>query len=328
MKRVLSGIQPSGNLTIGNYIGAIRNFLELQHDHACNFMVVDLHAITVAQDPASLREQSEAVAALYIASGIDPSKANVFLQSHVPQHAQLGWMLTTLTAMGELERMTQYKDKSQGKDSIGAGLFVYPSLMAADILLYQADLVPVGEDQKQHLELTRDLAGRFNHKYGEFFTIPEPLIPKVGARIMSLDDASNKMSKSSPVAGSFISMLDTPDVIRKKLSRATTDSGREVKYDPSTKREVSNLIEIYSQSTGLSIADIEQRYEGQMYGPFKKDLGEAVVALLEPIQQRYHEIRKSGELKQILRQGAERAEIIAEQTLKGAQDLMGFVPRG
>lgn len=192
MKTVLSGIQPSGQLTLGNYIGAMKNFVKLQEDHQCYFMVPDLHAITVPQEPAQLREQSEAVAALFIAAGINPEKSNVFLQSHVPQHAELGWLMTTLTNMGELERMTQFKDKAAGKDSVGAGLFVYPSLMAADILLYNADLVPVGEDQKQHLELTRDLAGRFNHRYGDYFTIPEPYIPEVGARIMSLDDASKK----------------------------------------------------------------------------------------------------------------------------------------
>lgn len=192
MKTVLSGIQPSGKLTLGNYIGAMKNFVKLQNDYQCNFMVVDLHAITVPQEPEALREQSEAVAALFIAAGIDPNKANVYMQSHVPPHAELGWLLTTLTSMGELERMTQFKDKSAGKDSVGAGLFVYPALMAADILVYNADLVPVGEDQKQHLELARDLAGRFNHRFGDYFTIPEPYIPEVGARIMSLDDASKK----------------------------------------------------------------------------------------------------------------------------------------
>ncbi|MEK5166599.1 tryptophan--tRNA ligase [Paenibacillus sp. FSL R5-0527] len=325
MKKVLSGIQPSGKLTLGNYIGAIKNFVTLQHDYACNFMVVDLHAITVPQEPAALTEQSEAVAALYIAAGIDPNKANVYLQSHVMQHAQLGWLLTTLTSMGELERMTQFKDKSAGKESVGAGLFVYPALMAADILVYNADLVPVGEDQKQHLELTRDLAGRFNHRYGDYFTIPEPYIPEVGARIMSLDDASKKMSKSNPNPGSYIALLDEPDVIRKKISRATTDSGREVKFDPENKPEVSNLITIYSQCAGLTIEEVEKRYEGQMYGPFKKDLAEAVVSVIEPLQQRYREIRESGELRQILRQGAERASEMAEKTLQDVQRLMGFV---
>ncbi|GJM81030.1 tryptophan--tRNA ligase [Paenibacillus sp. HMSSN-139] len=288
-------------------------------------MVVDLHAITVPQEPAALTEQSEAVAALYIAAGIDPNKANVYLQSHVMQHAQLGWLLTTLTSMGELERMTQFKDKSAGKESVGAGLFVYPALMAADILIYNADLVPVGEDQKQHLELTRDLAGRFNHRFGDYFTLPEPYIPEVGARIMSLDDASKKMSKSNPNPGSYIALLDTPDEIRKKISRATTDSGREVKFDPASKPEVSNLITIYSQCSGLSIAEVEQRYEGQMYGPFKKDLAEVVVGVLEPLQQRYREIRESGELRSILRQGAERASEMAEKTLQDVQRMMGFV---
>ncbi len=325
MKKVLSGIQPSGKLTLGNYIGAIKNFVTLQDDYACNFMVVDLHAITVPQEPAALTEQSEAVAALYIAAGIDPNKANVYLQSHVMQHAQLGWLLTTLTSMGELERMTQFKDKSAGKESVGAGLFVYPALMAADILVYNADLVPVGEDQKQHLELTRDLAGRFNHRYGDYFTIPEPYIPEVGARIMSLDDASIKMSKSNPNPGSYIALLDEPDVIRKKISRATTDSGREVKFDPENKPEVSNLITIYSQCAGLTIEEVEKRYEGQMYGPFKKDLAEVVVSVIEPLQQRYREIRESGELRQILRQGAERASEMAEKTLQDVQRLMGFV---
>ncbi|WP_044481921.1 tryptophan--tRNA ligase [Paenibacillus antibioticophila] len=326
MKRVLSGIQPSGKLTLGNYIGALKNFVTLQHDHICNFMVVDLHAITVPQNPTDLREQSESVAALFVAAGIDPAKANVYMQSHVRQHAQLGWMLTTLASMGELERMTQFKDKSAGKESVGAGLFVYPALMAADILIYNADLVPVGEDQKQHLELTRDLAGRFNSRYGEYFKMPEPYIPKVGARIMSLDDASKKMSKSNPNPGSMIALLDTPDEIRKKISRATTDSGREVRFDPANKPEVSNLITIYSQCSGLSVAEVEARYEGQMYGPFKKDLAEVVVSELEPLQQRYRDIRQSGEIRSILRQGAEKASEMAEKTLTDVQQLMGFLP--
>lgn len=327
MKRVLSGIQPSGQLTLGNYIGAMKNFVTLQNDYACNFMVVDLHAITVPQDPAALTEQSESVAAIYLAAGIDPNKANIYLQSHVMQHAQLGWLLTTLTSMGELERMTQFKDKSEGKESVGAGLFVYPALMAADILIYNADLVPVGEDQKQHLELTRDLAGRFNSRYGDYFTLPEPYIPKVGARIMSLDDASKKMSKSNPIPGSRIGLLDTPDEIRKKISRATTDSGKEVRFDPAAKPEVSNLITIYSQCAGITVTEVEKRYEGQMYGPFKKDLGEAVVSVLEPLQQRYRDIRESGDLRSILRQGAEKASEMADKTLQDVQRMMGFVTK-
>lgn len=325
MKRVLSGMQPSGQLTLGNYIGALKNYVTLQHTHDCYFMVVDLHAITVPQEPAALKEQSESVTALYIAAGIDPAKATVFMQSHVRQHAELGWLFTTLTYMGELERMTQFKDKSEGKDSVGAGLLTYPSLMAADILLYNADLVPVGDDQKQHLELTRDLAQRFNQRYGDTFTIPEPYIPQVGARIMSLDDASKKMSKSSPNAGSFITLLDSPDVIRKKISRAVTDSGREVKFDPQAKPEVSNLISIYANCSDLTIAEIEALYEGQGYGPFKKELAERVVALLEPLQQRYREIRESGELYDILRQGADRAAEQAEKTLRITKERMGFL---
>ncbi|CAH0118311.1 MULTISPECIES: tryptophan--tRNA ligase [unclassified Paenibacillus] len=327
MKRVLSGIQPSGKLTLGNYIGAMLNFVKLQEDHECFFMVVDLHAITVPQQPEALREQSEAVAALFIAAGIDPAKANVYMQSHVPAHPELGWLLTTLTYMGELERMTQFKDKSEGKESVGAGLFVYPALMAADILVYNADLVPVGEDQKQHLELSRDLAVRFNHRFGECFTVPEPYIPKVGARIMSLDDATKKMSKSNPNPGSYIALLDTPDEIRKKISRATTDSGREVRYDPANKPEVSNLMSIYSHVAGLSLEQIEANYEGQGYGAFKKDLAERVVAAIEPLQQRYRDIRESGDIHDILRQGAERASEVAEATLKQVKEMMGFLPR-
>ncbi|GAA3409266.1 tryptophan--tRNA ligase [Paenibacillus hodogayensis] len=325
MKKVLSGIQPSGQLTLGNYIGAMQNFVKLQHDHRCFFMVVDLHAITVPQEPAALHEQSEAVAALFIAAGIDPAKASVFLQSHVPAHAELGWLMTTLVYMGELERMTQFKDKSSGKESVGAGLFTYPALMAADILLYQADLVPVGDDQKQHLEITRDLAHRFNQRYGDLFVVPEPYIPQVGARIMSLDDASKKMSKSNPNPASFIALLDEPDVIRKKISRAVTDSGREVRFDPANKPEVSNLMTIYAHCAGLSLAEIEAKYEGQGYGPFKKELAEAVVSTLEPLQQRYRDIRSSGELRSILRQGAEQAAEIANETVREAKKKMGFV---
>jgi tryptophanyl-tRNA synthetase len=325
MKKVLSGIAPSGQLTIGNYIGAMVNYIKMQHEHRCFYMVVDLHAVTVPQDPIALRENSESVAALYLAAGLDPNKASIFMQSHVPAHAELGWLLTTLSYMGELERMTQFKDKSEGKESVGTGLFTYPALMAADILLYNADLVPVGEDQKQHLELTRDLAHRFNQRFGQTFQIPEPFIPKVGGRIMSLDDASKKMSKSNPNPASFIALLDPPDVIRKKISRAVTDSGKEVKYDLANKPEISNLISIYTHCSQLSIAEIETMYEGQGYGTFKKDLAEQVVAELEPIQQKYHEIRASGEIKAILRQGAEKAMEMANPKLREAKQKMGFL---
>ena len=325
MKRVLSGIQPSGQLTLGNYIGALQNFTKLQHTHECYFMVVDLHAITVPQEPAALKEQTEMVAALFIAAGIDPAKSAVFLQSHVPAHAELGWIMTTLSYMGELERMTQYKDKAAGKTSIPAGLFVYPTLMAADILIYNADLVPVGDDQKQHIELTRDLAERFNSRFGETLRVPDPYIPEVGARIMSLDDASKKMSKSNPNPGSYIALLDEPDVIRKKISRATTDSGREVRFDREAKPEISNLMSIYALCAGVTLDEIERRYEGQGYGAFKKDLAEAVVEKLAPLQQRYREIRQSGELGAILKQGAERASAIANETLRSVKEKMGFV---
>lgn len=325
MKKVLSGIQPSGLLTIGNYIGAIRQFVEMQEHYDCYFMIVDLHAISVPQEPEKLREQTESLAAIYIASGIDPEKATLFVQSHVRAHAMLGWIMTTLTGMGELERMTQFKDKSAGKDSVGTGLFVYPSLQAADIVLYNADLVPVGEDQKQHLELTRDLAQRFNHRFGDTFVVPDPHITEVGKRIMSLLDATKKMSKSDPNPGAFISMLDEPDVIRKKFARATTDSGREIKYDPANKPEVSNLLEIYSIFSKTPISELESRYEGQGYGMFKKDLAEAVVAVLEPIQARYRDIRASGELRSVLKRGAEKATAVADATLHKAMDRMGFL---
>jgi len=318
MPRVLSGIQPSGQLTIGNYIGAIQNFVKLQDTHECFYMVVDLHAITVPQDPAALREQTESVAALYLAAGVDPS--------HVPAHAELGWIMTTLAYMGELERMTQFKEKAAGRGSVPAGLFVYPTLMAADILVYNADLVPVGDDQKQHLELTRDLAERFNGRYGETFKLPEPYMAEVGARIMSLDDASKKMSKSNPNPNSYIAMLDEPDVIRKKISRAVTDSGREVKYDPENKPEVSNLISIYAHFSGLTVEEIERRYEGQGYGQFKKDLAEHVVSVLEPLQTRYREIRSSGELGRVLKEGAERAAAVADQTVRIVKERVGFLP--
>lgn len=325
MIRVLSGIQPSGKLTLGNYIGAMQNFVKLQESHECFFMVVDMHAITVPQEPEELKEQIESVAALFVASGIDPNKANLFIQSHVPAHAMLGWIMTTLSGMGELERMTQFKEKSEGKESVGAGLFVYPALMAADILIYNADLVPVGDDQKQHLELTRNLAQRFNHKYGETFTIPEPYIPEVGARIMSLDDASKKMSKSNPNPGSYISMLDDPDLIVKKIKRAKTDSDADVKYDVQNKPEISNLLSIYAHCSGMSIPEIEAKYEGKGYGPFKQDLAAYVVDTIAPIQQRYYEIRKSGEIHDMLKAGAAEATKQADQLLNQVKEKIGFL---
>lgn len=324
-KRVLSGIQPSGLLTIGNYIGAIRQFVDMQHEYDSYFMIVDMHAITVPQEPEKLREQSESLAAVYLACGIDPERATLFLQSQVRAHAMLGWMMTTVSYMGELERMTQFKDKAAGKESIPTGLFVYPALMAADILLYDADLVPVGDDQTQHLELTRDLAQRFNQRFGETFVVPEGHFTEVGARIMSLIDGTKKMSKSDPNPGAYISLLDEPDVIRKKIARATTDSGRDIVFDRANKPEVSNLLEIYSVCTGKTIKELETQYEGQGYGAFKKELAEAVVESLAPMQQRYRDIRASGELHAILARGAEKAADVAEATLRRAMDRMGFV---
>ncbi len=324
-KRVFSGIQPSGTLTIGNYLGAMKNFVKLQGEADCLFCVVDLHAITVPQDPAALRQNTINLAALYLAAGINPEQATLFVQSHVPAHAELGWILQCVVHYGELGRMTQFKDKSQHRDVVTAGLFTYPALMAADILLYQTDLVPVGEDQKQHLELTRDLAERFNQRYGETFVIPDVYIPKVGGRIMSLEDPTKKMSKSDASAGAYISMLDTPDVIRKKISRAVTDSGREVRFDKENKAAVSNLLTIYSLCANVSISELEARYEGQGYGQFKKDLAEVVVSELEPIQARYRELLATGEILDVLRDGAERAKVIAEDTLKTVKERLGFV---
>jgi tryptophanyl-tRNA synthetase len=325
MKKVFSGIQPSGTLTIGNYLGAMRHFVALQDEADCLFCIVDLHAITVPQDPEELRQNTRSLAALYLAAGIDPKKAILFVQSHVPAHAELGWMLQCVVHYGELGRMTQFKDKSEKAEVVTAGLFTYPALMAADILLYQTDLVPVGDDQKQHLELTRDLAERFNKRYGQTFVVPEPLIAKVGARIMSLEDPTKKMSKSDASAWAYISMLDDPDVIRKKISRAVTDSEREVRFDPEKKPAISNLLTIYSLFANKSIAELEKEYQGQGYGPFKKDLAEAVVAGLAPIQARYRDILDSPDLDQILREGAERAAAKCESTLADVKRKLGFM---
>ncbi|KPV45806.1 tryptophan--tRNA ligase [Alicyclobacillus ferrooxydans] len=323
--RVFSGIQPSGTLTLGNYLGAMKNFVTLQDEADCIFCIVDLHAITVPQEPEKLRQNSINLAALYLASGIDPAKSTLFIQSHVPAHAELGWMLQCVAYYGELGRMTQFKDKSAKKEVVTAGLFTYPALMAADILLYQTSLVPVGEDQKQHLELTRDIAERFNSKFGDTFTIPEPFIPKVGGRIMSLEEPTKKMSKSDESAGAYISMLDEPSVIRKKISRAVTDSGREVRYDPAEKAAISNLMTIYSLCSGKSIEEIQAEYDGQGYGPFKKDLAEVVVAALEPIQNRYRDLLQSGEVVDILRQGAKRASEQCGDTLADVKSKFGFL---
>lgn len=324
MKTIFSGIKPTGTVTLGNYLGAMKHFVNLQDGHDAYYCVVDLHSITVDIDRVELMNNTRALAALYIASGLNPEKSTIFVQSEVKAHAQLGWMLTCLSGMGELERMTQYKDKSQGKERIGAGLFVYPTLMAADILLYDAELVPVGDDQKQHIELTRDLAQRFNSRYYETFTLPEPIIAESGARIMSLTTPDKKMSKSDQNPKGFISMLDAPDVIRKKVKSAVTDSEGIVKFDRENKPGVSNLLEIYSLLAGVSIPALEAKYEGSNYGTFKADVAEAIIAELEPIQQRYYELIDSEELDQILDAGRDRAEAVAAKKLAKIEKAMGL----
>ncbi|MUG67805.1 tryptophan--tRNA ligase [Paenibacillus campinasensis] len=325
MKRLLSGIKPSGDLNIGGYGGALHQFVKMQHEYECYFFVPDLHAVTVPQDPKELHQRSRDIAAFYMAAGIDPGKAVIFLQSQVPAHTELGWLLETQAHFGELGRMTQFKDKAEGKDTVSSALFTYPVLMAADILLYQATHVPVGDDQKQHLELTRDLAERFNRRFGDTFTLPEPVIQDIGSRIMGLDDPSKKMSKSNPNKGSYVLLLDSPDEIRKKFSRAVTDSDMQIRYDWEQKPAVSNLIEIYSVFSGEDIPVIEKRYEGQGYGTFKKELAEVVIEKLTPIQEKYREIVHSSELDQILKDGAERATAAAERTLTKVKQAMGFV---
>ena len=283
-KRIFSGIQPSGDLTLGSYMGAIKNWVPLQDEYDCIYCIVDMHAITVRQDPALLRRRTLEQLAQYIACGLDPEKNTLFIQSHVPAHAQLGWVLNCYTMFGELSRMTQFKDKSKKHaDNITAGLFTYPVLMAADILLYQADLVPVGVDQKQHLELTRNIAQRFNQAYGDTFVVPDGYIPKMGARVMSLGDPSSKMSKSDPDGCVFL--MDTPEVIQKKFKRAVTDSETQVRFDPEHKPGISNLLTIYCAATGKSPEEAEEAFQGQGYGVFKPAVGDAVVELLRPIRE-------------------------------------------
>lgn len=324
MQRIFSGIQPSGTLTLGNYLGAIRQFVELQDEYECFFCIVDEHAITVPQDRLELRKNIRSLAALYLASGINPKKATLFIQSEVPAHTQLGWMLQSISYIGELERMTQYKDKAKEQESVSSALLTYPVLMAADILLYQANLVPVGDDQKQHMELTRDLAQRFNNRFNDIFTIPDIRLPEVGARIMSLQDPTKKMSKSDENQRAFISMLDEPRQIEKKIKSAVTDSDGVVTYDKENKPGISNLLTIYSSCTGESIEELEKKYEGKGYGEFKQDVADAVIRLLKPIQEKYDELIESSELDTILDEGAEHASRIAEKTLSKAKKAMGL----
>jgi tryptophanyl-tRNA synthetase len=324
MQTIFSGIQPSGTITLGNYIGAMKQFVELQHEYNCYFCIVDQHAITVPQDRLELRKNIRSLAALYIAVGIDPEKATLFIQSEVPAHAQAGWMMQCIAYIGELERMTQFKDKSYGKEAVSASLLTYPPLMAADILLYNANLVPVGEDQKQHMELTRDLAERFNKKYGEILTIPDIRIPKVGARIMSLQEPTKKMSKSDANNKAFITPLDDPNQIVKKIKSAVTDSEGIVKFDKENKPGISNLLSIYSILGNKTISELEEMYTGKGYGDFKGDLAEVVLEVFEPIQEKYYNLVESSELDDILDRGAEKAHQVASRTLKKMENAMGL----
>ena len=326
-KRIFSGIQPSGELTLGSYVGAIRNWVQLQHEYDCLFCIVDEHAITVRQEPAMLRKRSVAQLAQYIACGLDPEKNIMFIQSHVPQHAELAWILGCYTQFGELSRMTQFKAKSQQHaDNITAGLFTYPVLMAADILLYQADLVPVGEDQKQHVELTRDIAVRFNGVYSDTFVLPEPFIPKLGARIMSLNDPSTKMSKSIP--DGCVNLMDQPEVIMKKFKRAVTDCETAVKFDKENKPGISNLLTIYCAATGKTMDEAEAEFVNQGYGVFKPAVGEAVVELFRPIREEANRIMTDkAYLESVYKSGAQRAQYLANKTLSKVQRKIGFVAR-
>ncbi|EGD52924.1 tryptophanyl-tRNA synthetase [Thermoanaerobacter ethanolicus JW 200] len=324
MKRVFSGVQPTGDIHIGNYLGAMRQFVALQDDYECFFCAVDLHALTVPQDPKVLKEKTIELAALYLAIGLDPKKVTIFIQSHVPAHAELAWLLQCITYFGELSRMTQFKDKSKGKESVSVGLFTYPDLMAADILLYNTHYVPVGEDQKQHLELTRDIAQRFNNRFGETFVVPEPMILKLGARIMSLTDPTKKMSKSDSDPNNRINLLDEPSVIKKKIMRAVTDSETEIRIDWENKPGVSNLLTIYSLFTGMEIEEVVNKFKGQGYGTLKKELAEVVIDKLTVIQKNYKDLSRDYVLK-VLKEGAERAQAVAEKTLKEVKEKMGLI---
>ena len=325
-KRVLSCIQPSGMLTLGNYLGALKNWLAMQDEFDCTYAVADLHAITVRQDPAKLRAQIYSTCALLLALGLDPQKSTLFVQSHVAEHTALSWLLSCNTQFGEMSRMTQFKDKSaKHADNVNVGLFSYPVLMAADILLYHPDFVPVGADQKQHLEIARDIATRFNHIYGDVFTIPEPYIPKTGARVMSLQDPTKKMSKSDENLNSWVAILDDRDTIIRKFKRAVTDSEACVRLSED-KPGVSNLINIYSAVTGKTVAEIEREFEGKGYGDFKLAVGETVADELAPIKARYEDIIKDkDELVRIFREGDERAERVARKTYFKAMKKVGFV---
>lgn len=326
-KRIFSGIQPSGELTLGSYMGAIKNWVALQDEYDCLYCIVDMHAITVRQNPADLRRRALEQLAQYLACGLDPNKSILFIQSHVPQHAELSWILGCYTQFGELSRMTQFKQKSQQHaDNITAGLFTYPVLMAADILLYQADLVPVGEDQRQHVELTRDIAQRFNGVYSDTFVLPEAFIPKLGARIMSLGNPENKMSKSDPEGCVYI--MDKPEDVQRKFKRAVTDSETAVRFDKENKPGVSNLLAIYCAATGKTLEEAEAEFAGQGYGVFKPAVGEAVIELMRPIREEAERLMADkAYLESIYREGAQRAQHLAQKTLSKVQRKVGFIAR-
>ena len=329
MARVFSGVKPTGDVQLGNYIGAFRHFVTDQETHDCFYCIVDLHAITVPMDPEELRRSSLDVTAIYLAAGIDPEKSTLFAQSHVHEHAELAWVLGCFGMFGELRRMTQFKEKAakQKEGSATLGLFAYPALMAADILLYRSDRVPVGDDQRQHLELTRDIAQRFNGRFGDTFVLPQAAIPKVGARIMDLQDPRSKMSKSDDSPQGTIDLLDPPDVIRRKIKTAVTDSGREI-LAREDKPAISNLLAIYSAASGRSIEQLESDYDGKGYGDLKADLADALVAYLEPVQERYRRFASDpGELSRVLAQGAGKAQAVAADTLAAVYEKVGFVPR-
>jgi len=325
-QRILSGVQPSGKLHIGNYLGAIKQFVALQDDYDTYYCVVDEHAITVPQDPKELRENTMAIAMAYLAAGIDPDKSIIFVQSHVPAHTELGWILNTMTPLGELERMTQFKDKIAKAEETYAGLLNYPTLMAADILLYQASAVPVGEDQVQHIELTRSIAKRFNNRFGDTFIIPNVLLQKNSARVMALDDPTKKMSKSAASETSYIALLDTPDEIRKKVKSSTTDSEKEIRYDPKTKPGISNLLSITAEFSNKTIKELEKEFFDSSYAQFKEAVVEYIVAGLQPFQTHYKELEKNqDEVIKILHQGKQKAEAVANSTLHDAKEKMGFL---
>jgi tryptophanyl-tRNA synthetase len=327
---VLSGIKPTGDVHLGNYIGALRQWVADQDEFDCFYSIVDLHAITVPQDPKQLRAVTRTLAAWLLAAGLDPERCTLFVQSHVHEHAELEWVLACITGVGELRRMTQFKDKSakQESESLSAGFFMYPVLQAADILLYQADRVPIGEDQRQHLELTRDIAERFNSRFGETFRLPEAAIPKVGARIMDLQNPQNKMSKSEESPKGTIDLADTPEEIREKVKVAVTDSGREITA-AEDKPAIRNLLTILSVATGTAIPDLEKGFEGKGYADLKGELADALVAFLEPAQTRFAELASDpGELDRLLKVGAQKAQAVAAETLSTAYDRVGFLPRG